>query len=90
MDENLSINQDVFHHFLIEKLIELKTENSVHKYLLNAIVSELNPEGIVTLNQLPKEVMDALKFHATQSILDDLKIVSNDFDDLIQYFLNPS
>ena len=92
MDDKISINQETFNHFLIEKLIELKTENSVLKYQLNTMLLKANPSEmslIEVLNKTPKKALDILKFQATQSITDDLRIVSNDFDDLIQNLLNP-
>lgn len=91
MNDKLSINQDVFNHFLIEKLIELKTENTVTKYLLNAMLLEANPHKKTLLDahkEIPNDILNIIKYQATESIVNDLRIVSNDFDALIQSFLN--
>ena len=47
MNDNLNINQDAFNHFLIEKLIELKAENNLHKHIINAIL--LKSDEIITI-----------------------------------------
>ena len=73
-------------------MIELKAENLIFKNLLNAILSKSNPNEVFlidNLDKIPKELIQGFKLSATRSITDELKIISNDFDDLIRNLLNP-